>query len=359
MKVSIFCGGTGKRFWPLSRRRSPKQLQQIFNGKSTLQFAYERVQPVVSPQDIFVSTSFLFFDEIKNQLPDLPEKNLVGEPAFRDLGPAVALNAAIISEVAGEREPFSIIWSDHIVERKRLFREMLKRAKKELERDDVKIIFFGCVPRFANENLGWMALDQQLKDEDVTVAGLNGFKYRPSKERAREFFESGRHAWNLGYFVSTPRFVLGEFKRHTPGIYEKAIEIADAWGSASYRETLESLYPEMQRISFDNAVLENLDFSKAQALVADLGWADIGTLYAYKEQQVGTEKNLLKGDALDKGSRDILVYNESDKLVATAGLEGIVVVATDDAILVCGRDEVRRIKEIVSELEKQGRKDLI
>ncbi|MEA2020297.1 MAG: sugar phosphate nucleotidyltransferase [Patescibacteria group bacterium] len=142
MKVSIFCGGAGKRFWPLSRRKSPKQLQQIFDGKSTLQFAYQRIQPFVQPEDILISTSFSFFDEIKDQLSDLPEENLIGEPAFRDLGPAVALNAAIISQSAGEDEPFAIVWSDHIVEKKELFREMLKRVEKELRKKSVEIVFF-------------------------------------------------------------------------------------------------------------------------------------------------------------------------------------------------------------------------
>ncbi len=360
MKVSIFCGGTGKRFWPLSRRSSPKQVQQIFNGSSTLQFAYRRVQPFVEPEDILVSTSFSFFDEIKEQLPDLPEENLIGEPAFRDLGPAVALNAAIISQIAGEEEFFAIIWSDHIVEKRDLFREMLRKAEEELKNRNSEIIFFGCLPRFANETLGWMALDRKLRKEGVTVAGLESFKYRPPKEQAKKFFDSGRHAWNLGYFVSTPRFILGEFKKQAPGIYEKAMEITRHWGERGYRQILEEVYPTMERISFDNAVLEKLDFTKARALVADLGWSDIGTLYAFKEQQVGTEKNLLKGDVIDKGSKDVLVYNATeDQFVATAGLEGVVVVATDDAIMVCGRDEVRRIKEIVNDLEEQGRKDLI
>ncbi len=359
MKVSIFCGGTGKRFWPLSRRSSPKQLQQIFDGNSTLQFAYRRVQPFVQPEDILISTSFSFFDEIKTQLPDLPAKNLIGEPAFRDLGPAVALNAAIISQIAGEDEPFAIVWSDHIVEKKNLFQEMLRRAEKELRKKSVEIVFFGCVPRFANENLGWMALDQPIADEGATVVGLKGFKYRPPADQAQEFFKSDKHAWNLGYFVSTPRFILGEFKKHTPGIYEKVTKITRKWRQDDYKYALEEIYPTMEKISFDNAVLENLDFDKTRALVADLGWSDIGTLYAYKEQQVGTERNLLKGDAIDYGSRDILVYNDADQLVTTAGLEGIVVAVTDDAILVCGKDQIRKIKEIVNELENQGREEVV
>jgi len=123
---------------------------------------------------------------------------------------------------------------------------------------------------------------------------------------------------------------------------------------------LENIYPKLKKISFDNAVLENLEFGKARALVADLGWSDIGALYAYKEHYVGTEENFLEGDVIDKGSKDILVYNATDdQLIATAGLEGMVVVATDDAIMVCGRDDVRRIKEIVNELEEDGREDLI
>ncbi len=359
MKISIFCGGSGKRFWPLSRKGKPKQLLKIFDGRSTLQITFDRLIPIIPSKDIFVSTMFSYFSEIKKQLPQLSKKNLVGEPEYRDLGPAVALNAAIIAEVKGLDEPFAILWSDHILKREGRFREMLKMAEKLVSSGEKKIVFFGCLPRFANENLGWIGLSDRVeKNKRISKSGLLSFKYRPSKHQADKFFKSGKYVWNLGYFVSTPRYILEVFEEHERAVYQSAKKIAQSWGRSDYKKVLERIYPTMKKISFDDAVLEKLNFKEAAVLVADLGWADIGNPYAFKESVVGNN-NLFVGPVLDRDSRDTLVYNDSDILVATVGLEGMVVVATKDVLLVCGKDDAKEIKKTVEELEEKGRTELI
>ena len=359
MKTSIFCGGSGKRFWPLSRRKRPKQLLPLFDGRSTLQVTFDRLTPVVPPGDIFISTIFPYFKEIKRQLPKLPKENLIGEPALRDLGPAVALNAAITAKVASPDEPFAILWSDHILKHEKRFRGMLKMAEEIISAGEKQIVFFGCAPRFANENLGWIGLDGKPNErEEVSRLGLLSFKYRPEKKEAEKFFKSGQYTWNLGYWVSTPRYILSAFKEHEPDIYHAVTDIVRIWGKSNYREVLEELYPKLEKISFDDAVIEKLDFSDATVLVADLGWADIGNPYAFKESVCG-DKNLFMGEVIDSGSEDSFVYNNSGQLVTTIGLEGMVVIATKDAFLVCGKDKAKEIKRIVESLGEKGRTDLI
>jgi len=358
MKISIFCGGSGKRFWPLSRKSRPKQFLPLFDGRSTLQLAFDRVLPLCSPEDIFISTSFDYFEEIKRQLPRLLPRNLIGEPARRDLGPAVALNAAIIAQVSGGNEPFAIIWSDHLVRSEERFREMMRLAEKRIRSHEAEIVFLGCVPRYANENLGWIELEEPLEREGVSESGVRSFVYRPPREAAERYLKTGRYAWNLGYFVSTPTFILESFKRFRPGIYERVCQIAAFWNKSDYLKVLNEVYPEMEKISFDDAILGKINFNKACCLVADLGWADVGNPYAYKEVLVGRE-NLFLGDVLDRGSKDTLVYNDSRFLVATAGLSGVIVVVTDDAILVCGKDQSREVKKLVESLEAIGRSDLV
>lgn len=354
MRISIFCGGSGKRFWPLSRRDQPKQLLQIFDGKSTLQLTFERILPLIPPRDIFVSTNFSYFDEIQRQLPRLPVENLIGEPALRDLGPAVALNAAILAQVSGPDEPFGIIWSDHVVKNEELFRAMIKHAEQLVTSGPSGIVFCGCFPRFANENLGWLDLDGPVFGEGVVERGLKSFKYRPTREQAESFVAAGNYAWNLGYFVSTPRFILEAFHQYHPKIYEAVVKIAEHWGRPDYLRILDEIYPKLEKISFDDAILERLDFKQARGLVADLGWADVGNPYAYKEILAGAG-NLLVGDVLDLDSEDCLVYSDSEQFIATIGLKGVAVIVMRDAVLVCSKDKTPKIKEIVDELERKGR----
>ncbi|MFW6143611.1 MAG: mannose-1-phosphate guanylyltransferase [Patescibacteria group bacterium] len=359
MKVSIFCGGSGKRFWPLSRKNKPKQLLPLFDGKSTLQLTYERISPLLSPEDIFISTSKDYFAVIKKQLPELCAENLIGEPALRDLGPAVCLNTAILSRAGDKEEPFAILWSDHVLEEEQIFRDMVSKAEELVESGEAEIVFFGCSPRYANENLGWIGFREPLSvNKPISIHDLASFQYRPDKETAENYFESGKYAWNLGYFVSTPRFILDAFKKHCPGIYKGVKKIAGTWGEESFGQILGEVYPSLQKISFDDAVLEKLDYDKAKVLVADLGWADVGNPYAYKETLVGKE-NLFVGDTVDIDSSDTVVYNDTDKLVATAGLEGLVVIVTEDAILVCGKDDAKKVKKLVQRLEDEGRTSLL
>ena len=162
MKLVIFAGGSGRRLWPISRQKSPKQFEPILGSKSTLQLAVDRVLEVYGAENIFVSTNLKYVDLVRAQLPELPATNVIGEPARRDLAPAVGLGMMHLAHAShSETEPIAILWGDSYMDQVETFREVLAAAEQLLNDKKVDIIFVGETPRFANENLGWIGLGKK------------------------------------------------------------------------------------------------------------------------------------------------------------------------------------------------------
>lgn len=353
MRIVIFAGGTGRRLWPISRQSSPKQFEPIVGELSTLQLATERVAPHYGYDNIFVATNERYGEIISRQLPELPSTNIIFEPARRDLGPAVGLAMAHLAG-DGIEDPVAILWSDNYIENNAAFSELLGAAEKLIAEKTAQIIFIGETPRFANENLGWIGLgDQKGTISEVPFFGFRSLTYRPPLERTREIFERGSHVWNTGFFVTTPGYIQKLYQRFSPEMWLQLHEIESTIDSEAYEETLARVYPEMQAISFDDAILTHIDPDDALVLHSEMGWSDPGTLYALKEAiNPDPAANVTKGLVIDTESEDCLIYNyESGKLLIAAGLEGMIVVNTDDAILVVHKDRIPLVKQVVDKLQ--------
>src|SRR3989338_7091531 len=261
MKIVVFAGGVGTRLWPLSRKNSPKQFEKILGDKSTLQLAVGRLRPDFDYSDIYIATGKKYEKIVKEQLPDVPEGNFIFEPAVRDVGPAVGLAVSIIGK-ENPNSPIAILWSDHFVKKERRFREVLHFAKDLVKENQDSLILIGQRARFANQNLGWIEFGQEVEE----IRGTKVFKfkkliYRPTLEQAQQFLETDNFAWNPGYFVTTPKFLLSQFKTFAPDLYEGIIKIKD-------EETLQSVYPTLEKISFDNAILEKIDPQNVSVIAA-------------------------------------------------------------------------------------------
>jgi len=353
MKIIIFAGGTGRRLWPISRQHSPKQFEPIVGKKSTVRLSFERVLNAYGVDDIFVSTNERYLDILREQLPELPEENFIGEPERRDLAAAVGLAISHVSQRFGNDETVAILWGDNYMTDEATFLQLLQAADGLIIDDRAKIVFIGETPRFANNNLGWIGLGKQLGEAmDRPIFAFESWLYRPPLERCRQMFASGDFVWNTGYFVTTPGFVANMYRKHQPQMWEKLSTVSAAIGTDTYQETLHRLYPLLDVASFDDAIVQHVDKKLAVVLHGSTGWSDPGTLYALKEAinpdpTTNVEKGLVKAIA----SQDCLLYNyEEGKLVAVAGLEGMIVVNTDDAILVVHKDDVRLVKELVNSL---------
>ena len=348
MKAIVFAGGVGTRLWPLSRKKSPKQFEKIIGDKSTLQLAVGRVQPDFTWNDIYVSTGKQYVETVEKQLTELPKGHVIGEPVMRDVGPAVGLVTSLFAKVSPD-EPMVILWSDHLVKNETLFRKILKAAGTIVSRDKDKIVFVSQKPRFASENLGWINFGKTLETEDgVDMHAFVDFEYRPDEATAKTYFESGHHAWNLGYFVTTPRFLLSQYEKFVPDVYSKLMKIADAWHTDNYESVLEAVYPTLEKISFDNAILEKLDPANALVVSENIEWSDIGAWEALKESlEDSKEKNVTQGKVFLKDVEDCLVYNYGKQLVVGIDVSELLIVNTDDVLMVCKKTSVPKIKKIV------------
>lgn len=360
MKIVVFAGGVGSRLWPLSRKNTPKQFEKILGNKSTLQLAVDRLQPDFPWDDIFVATGAAYVDIVREQLPLLPKDHVIGEPIMRDVGPAVGLMTGILTKIA-PNEPMAILWSDHLVKKEEHFRKILQMAGEVIQHDTERIIFVAQKPRFASENLGWIDHgDQVFAKEGVAFYSFKGMKYQPDSEIAREYFESGHHAWNLGYFVTTPNFLWKQFQKLAPHVYTSLKEVVDAWGTDEFPPLLEKIYPTVEKINFDNVILEKLQPEDAFVVSENIDWSDIGAWEALKEALEQHENdNVIKGNALLEESQDSLVFNFTKQLVVGINLNDMVVVNTNDVILVCPKTSVPKIKKLVQSLQGTSNEHLV
>lgn len=352
MKIVIFAGGVGTRLWPLSRKHSPKQFEKVVGEKSTLQLTVERLLPAFGAKELYISTNRQYLKIVGEQAAEIPAENIIGEPKMRDVGPAVGLMTAILIREA-PNTPMVILWSDHIVREEKLFRKILLTAEGLIKNEPNKIIFIGQKPRFASQNLGWIEYGKALKEvSNVKFHQFLGFRYRPDSETAQKFFRGGRHAWNLGYFVTTPAFVWDKYAQFAPKMHEKLKEIQKAWKTTRWEAVLERIYPKLEKTSFDNAILEKLSPSQAYVVSEDLRWSDVGAWEALKEAlEISPEQNVIQGRVLLEDTKDSLVYNyNNQQLLVTIDLDGMLVVNTHDVVLVCKKDSVPKIKRLVERL---------
>ena len=350
MKYIIFAGGAGKRLWPLSRQNSPKQFADLAGGQSTLQMAVQRLSHVPR-ESLYVATNVAYKDMVLEQVPEVLPENILVEPAKRDQSAAICLTLLRLQDV-GYSGPVAILWADHFMDRPEAFTDALKKAEFLVQENPDRFVFLAEKPRFPNHNLGWIHVGEKQTD---SAHEFLGWKYRPDPRACTDMFESGLWWWNPGYFITDTRFLLSLYTKHAPDLLEKLTDIYNK------PNRLASDYALLPAVTFDAGIVEKVSADQAVVLKVDMGWSDPGTLYAYKEAVVGSGKeNMVVGNVLTEDSADCLIVNEEEcKLVTTIGLEGFVVVNTKDAMLVCHKNDVPRIKTLLKKIEDGGAVDYL
>jgi mannose-1-phosphate guanylyltransferase len=351
-RAVIFAGGVGTRMWPLSRKNTPKQFEKIIGNKSTLQLAVERIKPVFGWENIYISTGSQYLSIVREQLPKIPEENIVGEPEMRDVAAAVGYLMAILAKTDPDG-PVAILWSDHLMRKVKTFRKILNLGCNYIAKHKKVFLLIGQKPRFASQNLGWIEFGKLKQTIDgFNIHEFKSWHYRPKLQRAQEYFKSRNFAWNPGYFIVTPRFVLDQFRRHEPEIFEGLLKLQKSFATKSHAAKLKAIYPKFKKISFDDAILEKIEPHEAVVFSADLGWSDIGAWEALKEVlQTKSGESVIKGNVVLRNTKNSIIFSYTDQLLTVINLKDLVVVVTNDVILICPQDAVPEIKKQLKEFE--------
>lgn len=351
MKIIIFAGGTGKRFWPVSRINSPKQFLPVVEDKPLVRLSFERLTKKFAPQDIFISTGKRFENEVKQILPELPEENFIFEPEMRDTGPAVTFAVTYVHHKHPE-EVVAVLWSDHLVKDPDTFVECLLKSEENVKAEN-KIVFITVPARFPSPHRGYINFNEDIKkySDKIILKKFNKFVEKPTVEVAEQYLATGKYGWNPGYWVGFAKAFLDVTARKRPEYIKITKEIIES----NFKSGLEK-FSTLEKISADYTFAELVQSDEALCMFSDFGWSDVGEWIALKEAvQESDDANVIKGNVQDMGSRDSIIHNyEEGKLVSTINLDGFVVVNTKDVVAIFKKTDNTKLKEYLKRLEEQG-----
>ena len=347
MQALILAGGSGTRFWPLSRKRNPKQLLALEGDKSLLRTTLERLRPLVEPRDVWVCATEALGERVRRELPEVPPEQILLEPEARNTAPAIGWSVRSMSDEA-RRGAVAVLPADHRVGDAAAFRETLERAARVVERED-RVMTLGVLPRRAETGYGYLELEPEERPDGVRR--VRRFVEKPAAADARRFVASGNYLWNAGIFVFRGSTLLEILRRLQPELARGLEEIAAA------PERRRELYARLPMNSIDYAVMEKL--AGIATLPLDCGWSDLGSWEALDEILPKDDPgNTGRGDRLAVDSHGNLLFADAGT-IAVLGVEDLVVVRTGDAVLVCAKDRSQEIKKIVAELAARHREDLL
>ena len=362
----ILAGGSGTRFWPRSRRARAKQVLALDGERSMIQQTVERLKPLAKVEKTWIITNEFLAHEIADQLPGLPAGQLVQEPVARNTAPACGL-AAFLIERQNPDAVLGVFPSDHVIADEPRFLKALQKGIALAAAGD-NIVVLGIEPTRAETGYGYIETGDLTRDE--SALHVRRFTEKPNQNRAEEFVAACNYYWNSGMFLWSARTLANAVREHLPETAPLLESIAAAYGTPDFEQIFHSLYPKCENISVDYAVLEPRSakgehLSHLYCLPAEFSWNDLGSWASLYEYQVETR---LRGDgdgnvAESEGHMTIAAGNNyiysPRKFVALVGVENLVIVDTEDALLIAHRDSSQDVGKIVKELGLLGRTELI
>lgn len=353
--VVIMAGGSGTRFWPLSRRKTPKQLLGLFGGATLLEQAVERVKGIVPPGRIYIFTSSMVRRQIVRLIPEIPERQIVAEPAQRNTAPTIGLAANEILR----RDPegiMAILPADHVIRKPGAFRNALKAGCRWAAAEG-RTVVLGIQPTRPETGYGYIRLGGIEKGNGrEKIFRIESFTEKPALAVARRYVASKQYLWNAGMFVWRASTLRDNLRKFQPAMAAGLERIAEAGGIDNTR-ALKRLFPQLEKISIDFALMEKI--KNVFAVAADIGWSDVGSwAVAYDLSSKDDKGNVRPDDSFCLDSKGNMLVGER-KYFVTIGVENLVVVDTGDALLVCSREQSQKVGKAVQELERRGKKNLL
>lgn len=344
----IMAGGSGERFWPLSRKNKPKQLLNL--GKSDFTMLEEsvlRASKVFKPENIFIITGEHLVAPIKEVLNLIPYENILAEPSKRNTAPCLALSAAHLIKKYGVMDNISmaVLTADHIMETDEQFADTVSDAMDFIEKNPV-IATIGIKPSRPETGYGYIELDKELSKNKANIYKVNKFKEKPSLDTAQKYIESGNYLWNSGMFFWRLDTFVNQMTKHLKEVGSKIDELAKA-------NDVSGIFNQFPSISIDFGLMEKAD--EVVCVKALFEWDDLGDLNSLERtKKIDSSGNIKigKNSILDCNNCIIINNTSNDKMIATAlAVKDLIIAITDDAILVANKNDVQRVKEIVESLK--------
>ena len=344
----IMAGGIGSRFWPRSREASPKQFLNVVGDQSLLQQTLDRVRPLVPVDRTYIITHQRYADLTHQQLPALATEQILREPISRNTACCIAY--AAIKLLAKDPDAVMIVLpADHLVRNEKRFIEVLSTAVEAASKPDT-LVTIGIKPTHPATGYGYVQFDA-TKGRDESVYRVRTFAEKPDVSTAERFLDSGDFLWNSGVFVWRADTILTNIKRHLPRMWDAFSEAASEVDTPTEEDAIRKAYHRSPRISIDYGVMERAE--NVLVVPGSFGWSDIGDWYAvYDLSEKNRHGNVLQGNVIVHHSSRCLASG-SERLIALVGLHDIVVIDTDDALLVCHKDSTQHVKNVVDYLHAQ------
>ena len=347
-------GGKGARFWPRSRNRLPKHLLDIISDRTIIQETVARIAPLIPPEKVLIVTGAAHAEELIRQVPQIPEENILIEPIGRNTAPCIGLAAMVLKRTAGD-PVMAVLASDHRITDEKTFLRVLRAAAATATAGD-HLLTIGIKPTGPETGYGYLEQGaQRLTVDGEAVYSVQSIREKPNLDQAKALLSQGGFLWNSGMFVWKTSTILQAIERYLPDIYAGLQEIEASLGTAQEREVIERAYGRFRSISIDYGVMEKA--GNTLLIPGDFGWSDVGSWDALWEvsEKDGQGNVIRHGEQfIGVNTRNAFVYSPH-KLVTLVGMEDVIVVDTEDAILICKKGSSQDVKKAVDVMEEKGR----
>lgn len=346
----IMAGGKGERFWPESRISHPKQFLKLTGKETMIQATVRRINRLINIKNIYIVTNAMYKGIVKKQLPALSEENIIVEPVARNTAASIGLACAYINSKDKDAS-MVVLPSDHLIKNEQGFINILDRGFNKAEKGD-NLVTLGIRPNYPETGYGYIKHGSLEKDLTCKV---ECFVEKPDIEKAREYVESGNYLWNSGMFIWKVQSIMDSFKQFMPELYNSILRIENSIGKSRQDYIIKEEFMKLKNISIDYGIMEKS--KNIYVVPCDFGWDDVGSWTSLERLNPSDESgNIVDGKVVSLDTKGCIVKSNK-KLVATIGIEDLVVVDTEDAILICRKDRAQDIKKLIDQI-KDNRMDM-